>query len=177
MSCKLSLLMRNFFLILMLLLSALPAMANEVANKNVPNAQMVGKGRFTFALWNVYDAMLYAPEGKWSPDKPYALSLRYLLDLKGTDIAKRSVEEMKKQGFSNKTKLSIWQKEMGKIFPNVTKGSELTAVLTDKKSTVFYSKEKFIGTIEDAEFGTYFFNIWLGKKTSDPVLRRKLLGL
>ena len=39
------------------------------------------EGRLTYLLWDVYDAMLYAPKGKWSHDKPFALKLSYLRSL------------------------------------------------------------------------------------------------
>ncbi len=170
--------MRNLFtFFVMLFFCASPANANDVVQKYIPDAKPVGTGRLSVAFWEVYDATLYAPEGKWNARKPYALSIHYFREIAGADIAKRSVEEMQKQGFSDTKKLALWHKKMQKIFPDVQNGSELTAVLTTQKSTHFYSDGKRIGSIKDAEFGTHFFNIWLSEKTSEPALRRKLLGL
>jgi hypothetical protein len=37
--------------------------------------------------------------------------------------------------------------------------------------------DKPIGNIDDAEFARAFFAIWLDPKTSEPSLRKQLLGL
>lgn len=164
-----------FFVILLLFTS--PSVANEVAQKYITNVEQVGTGRLSVFLWDVYDATLYAPRGKWDPNMSYALSIHYFHAIEGADIAKRSVEEIQKQGFSDTTKLTSWYEQMRGIFPDVKSGSELTAVFTDQKSTVFYSDGKLIGSIKDIEFGALFSDIWLSEKTSEPELRRKLLGL
>jgi len=164
-------------LITVFCLSASPAMANDVAQKYIPSAKKVGTGKLIFMLWDAYDATLYAPNGKWDPRKPYALSIQYFRKINGGDIAQRSVEEIRKQGFSDEAKLEQWGKEMQRIFPDVKQGSELTAVFSAQKSTEFYFGGKHIGSIKGAEFGTRFFNIWLSEKTSEPELRKKLLGL
>lgn len=150
---------------------------NGVALRQIPNAQKVGEGRLSIVFWDVYDATLYATGGTWDAQKPHALSIHYFRDIKGVDIADRSTDEMRKQGFSDEQKLASWQKRMREIFPNVAKGSVLTAVYTAQKNTDFYAGEKKIGSIKEAEFGEQFFAIWLSEKTSEPGLRRKLLGL
>lgn len=154
-----------------------PALASDEAMHAVPHAGIVGSGRLSVVLWDVYDATLYAPYGQWSAEKPFALSIRYFREIEGADIANRSVEEIRKQGFANEEQLAKWKIQMQHIFPDVKNGTELTAVYTPRKSTDFYSDGKPIGSIKDAEFGTHFFNIWLSEKTSEPKLRKKLLGL
>jgi hypothetical protein len=153
------------------------ALANNVTQKYIKNAAMVGTGTLSIVLWDVYDATLYAPNGKWDATAPFALSISYLREIEGIDIADRSIEEIRKQGFSNESTLSTWQSELRGIFPNVKNGSELTAIYIPGKKTQFYSANKFIGSVNGDEFGKQFFNIWLSEKTSEPSLRRKLLGL
>lgn len=153
------------------------ALAAEAALKHVPNAQEVGTGRLSVVFWDVYDATLYAPGGKWDPEAVYALKIHYFREIEGPDIADRTVEEMRKQGFADEEKLAEWQSQLRKIFPLVTKGSQLTAVSQPGKPTRFYFNDKPIGSIADRRFGPRFFAIWLGEKTSEPGLRKKLLGL
>ena len=152
-------------------------MAKDIVQKYVPHAQQVGSGRLSVVFWDVYDATLYAPNGKWVAHEPYALYIHYFREIEGADIADRSVEEIRKQGFSDEAKLAEWNKKMRRIFPDVKNGSELTAIFTAQESTDFYSNGKHIGSISGAEFGRHFFDIWLSKKTSEPKLRRKLLGI
>ncbi len=172
--------MRRFIslaLVVLLIPIKTPADTYSIVNHIIPDAEIVGEGRLTLLFWDVYDATLYAPEGTWNSKKPFALTLSYLRDLEGSDIAERSVEEIQKQGFNDETKLSKWHQEMQDIFPDVRHGTELTGVHIPGRATHFFEDGKKIGTITDPEFGQYFFDIWLGEKTSEPGLRKQLIGL
>jgi len=159
------------------LLYAHSALATEAIFTTVPNASIVGRGVLTYVFWDVYEATLYAPNGQWDPAKPYALSLEYYRDIDGKDIADRSVQEIRKQGFTDEVKLATWNAQLKTIFPDVKDGSVLSAIYLPGKETVFYSGDNKIGTIKGDDFGRLFFGIWLGEKTSAPELRRALLGL
>jgi hypothetical protein len=153
------------------------ALATEAIFTAVPNAAVVGRGVLTYFFWDIYAATLYAPHGRWDPAKPYALSLEYYREIDGKDIADRSVQEMRKEGFADEVKLATWNAQLKTIFPDVKDGSILSAIYLPGKETVFYNDENAIGRIKGDDFGRYFFGIWLGEKTSAPDLRRALLGL
>ncbi len=155
---------------------AAPAHAEAFIKNYIPEAKITGSDRYTYMLFDIYDATLYAPKGQWEDNKPFALSLKYLRSLKGEKIAARSAEEMRKQGFKDEIKLAGWYSQMNEIFPNVTKGTNLTGVLLPNKETVFYKDNKRIGTIKDPEFGKWFFGIWLAHNTTAPTLRQNLIG-
>lgn len=148
----------------------------EYIKKYVQNAEIVGTGKLTYLLWDIYNATLYAPEGKWKRNKPFALSLSYLRSVTGNDIADRTVQEIRRLGFTNEVKLAAWHRQMKRIFPNVTKGSLLTGIFIPNAPTRFYKGTREIGSIKDPEFGYWFFNIWVGNNTSDPGLKAKLTG-
>lgn len=156
-------------------LATTPAPAPEI-HTHVPNAALVGEGRLSVLVWDVYDAQLYAPAGEYASKPPFALSLSYLMDLSGEDIAVRSVEEMREQGMRDEVKLAAWYAQMKDIFPDVAPGVNLTGILNDKGESVFYRDGEEIGRIRDPEFGTRFFDIWLAESTSEPELRGQLLG-
>jgi hypothetical protein len=153
------------------------ALATEAIFTTVPNAAVVGRGVLTYVFWDIYAATLYAPHGRWDPAKPYALSLEYYRELDGKDIADRSVQEMRKEGFTDEVKLATWNAQLKTIFPDVKNGSVLSAIYLPEQETVFYNGDNVIGRIKGDEFGRCFFAIWLGQKTSAPELRRALLGL
>lgn len=158
-------------------LSIAPAYAFiEQIETYVPAAEKIGEGRMTYMFWDIYDAALYAPNGAWQEDKPYALKISYLRNLDGEKIADRSVQEIRGQGFTDEDKLATWHAQMRKIFPDVSEGTSLTGVNTGTGETVFYKDNIEIGRIEDEKFSRAFFGIWLNEKTSAPSLRRKLLG-
>ena len=143
---------------------------------SVPNAQMLGEGRLKVLFWNVYDATLYTPSSGYFSGGPFALSLTYLMDFAGQDIAKRSVDEMQDQGWQDTTQLESWENQMITLFPNVKEGDTLVGIQTTEGSARFYYNDTFVGQVDDGEFSKAFFGIWLSPKTSEPKLRRKLLG-
>lgn len=168
---------RKYLLILLLIGFSTPAMSAEAVRQAIPNAQVVGEGRLTYVFWDVYDATLYAPSGKLDQNRPFALSLRYLREINGSDIALRSVEEMRGQGFSDEAALTRWQSQMESIFPDVENGMVLSAIFFPGDKTIFFNEKNKIGVIRDADFTREFSNIWLSQKTSEPLLRKRLLGL
>ncbi|MBC6445261.1 MAG: chalcone isomerase family protein [Alphaproteobacteria bacterium GM202ARS2] len=140
------------------------------------NPQPVGSGRLTYVFWDVYDIVLYASNGTFKSGEPYALSLSYLRELSGEELAERSVEEIEEQGFTDKKRLAAWQRQMTAIFPDVDEGITLTGVRDQNGNAIFYSNGKRIGTIKDRRFTRWFFGIWLSKKSTLPELRNQLLG-
>lgn len=151
--------------------------ANETVLAAVPDASIVGRGVLSYAFWDIYEATLYAPKGHWEPTLPFALSLKYFRTIDGKDIADRSVQEMRSQGFNDEIKLAAWHTQMKAIFPDVNDGTVLTAIHIPGKQTTFYKGTETIGVIKGDDFGKSFFGIWLAEKTSEPTLRRALLGL
>lgn len=160
-----------------ILLYSPSAMANETVMTSVPNAGVVGRGVLSYVFWEVYEATLYAPKGHFDPRKPFALSIEYYLDINGRDIADKSVQEMRRQGFRDEIKLAAWNAQLKAIIPDVGKGTVLSAIYTPEQQTDFYRGSQAIGTIKGDDFAKLFFGIWLGDQTSKPELRRALLGL
>lgn len=170
---------RTIFAFLMLLFSTQGfASARDLVNQFIENPKQVGKtSRMTYLFWDVYDASLYASQGTYSQDQPFVLALHYLRALDGKEIAKRSLKEMEKQGFSDSSQGEQWLTKMVKIFPDVSEGTVLYGLRTPEGYTQFYEDNKLIGEVRDSEFTTRFFNIWLSEKTSEPAMRKELLGL
>lgn len=169
--------MRKFLYLILLMILPSNVLGNPIAEKYVQDAQMVGSGRLNVYFFDVYDAYLYAPEGQWSIDRPYALRLKYLRNIKGKKIADESIDQIRSQGFTDEVKLATWHRQMIQIFPDVNTGSELVGVYIPGKETRFYDDNKIIGTIKDREFGQRFFGIWLSEDTKAPKLRESLIGL
>ena len=145
-------------------------------NNYVPNAKLVGKGMFSYYLWDVYTGALYAPEGEYTNQPPFALRLTYQRDLKGKKIAQRSIDEMKKQGDLSAGDSDKWLSLMNSIFPDVTEGDVITGIATKDGTSVFYVNGEKADEIKDKAFTQRFFDIWLSDKTSEPTFRKKLLG-
>lgn len=171
-------LLRPFYIIILLLSISYGAKAATAVGISewVPQAKLVGQAKMTYLFWDVYDARLYAADGQWQASTPFALELNYLRDLDGEAIAKRSVEEIRKQGFSDEAVLARWYQQLSAILPDVKKGTRLTGVVDQNKHTRFYLDGQPLAEVNEPLFSTWFFNIWLSEATSEPKLRAQLLG-
>lgn len=148
----------------------------SVIDRAVPNAAVVGKGRLVKFFFNIYDLTLYAPKGQWAPAAPYALQFHYLRDAKAEKIVQETIRQMRIQNIDDGV-LRLWAVKMHDIFPDVRKDMILTVSYDMTGTSIFYVGDKVIGEISDASFTQAFFNIWLDEKTSEPTLRRQLLGV
>lgn len=148
----------------------------EFVQKDQPGLALQSQSPFRFFGLKVYDIKLWAPEGRYRTDQPHALELVYDMNLKGADIAKRSVTEMRGQGYGPEEKLARWGAEMAKIFPDIKPGDTLIGVHHPGKEVRFYTREKFIAAVTEPDFAKAFFDIWLSEKTSEQGLRDRLLG-
>lgn len=175
--------LKNLFAIAVLtlcpsLLFASSGQAPGYVSAYVRDASRVGAGRMDYMLMDIYDAELFATQGKWQgEDQPMALSLTYLRNLSGAKIADKSIELIEKQARLDPATAEQWRAQMTAIFPDVKKGTNITGVLTPVGETIFYQDGEEAGRIEDPEFGPRFFAIWLSPKTTEPELRAELLGL
>lgn len=155
---------------------AAPQAGPELSAKHFDNPEMVGEARFSYLFWDVYDASLHSPGGVYKNDGPMALSLTYLRDLKGEAIVESSLKEIRRQGMADEARLSTWEKQLSGIIPDVTDQDSIAGVRDPAGRTFFYVNGSPAGSIDDAEFGRYFFNIWLGPGTSDKDFTSKLTG-
>lgn len=162
-----------------------PAMARSApppppeVRSELPNARLLGSGRLTFMLFHVYDARLWAgPEFDVAryDQVPLALELEYARGFDNTDIAERSIEEMRRSGPIAPEKVTRWLSAMKQAFPDVAAGDRTTGVQVPGVAARFFVNGKLTGEIRDGEFTRLFFGIWLSKRTSEPRLREALLA-
>lgn len=143
----------------------------------IEKPKIVGSGRLSFWMWDVYDASLYAEDGMYKNSKPFALYIKYLMSFRKESLANRTIQEIKRQGYKDNDKLLLWKNQLIKIFPDVEKGEAITAIYLDGGSIGFFLENKSLGYINSPEFTRKFFDIWIGEKTSEQELRIKLLNL
>ena len=149
----------------------------------IPEARRSGSGEFRYFGFLVYQATLWVgPQGLGARlgDAPFALQLRYARSLKGSDIAQRSEEEMRKLGEGSPAQRAAWLQAMQQLFPDVQDGDTLTGVFTPQGANPaqsrFYFNGALRGTVPGTAFGRAFFSIWLSPQTPAPGLRNDLLA-
>ena len=145
-------------------------------SQQLDSAKTLGQSRFTYYFFDIYDATLYAPNGEYSPQQPFALSLAYLRDFKGRDIADRSIDEMRDLGYRDVAYLAQWLVAMESAFPDIKSGDVLTGLVDPQQHTQFYLNGEPTHYVADPQFTEAFFAIWLSDNTSQPKMRKQLLG-
>lgn len=142
------------------------------------NKQVVGSARLRVWGFDVYDMRLKAGPG-FDParfaDGPLALELSYLRNLKGPDIAERSLDEMGNLETIAPAQAELWLGAMRNLFPDVKKGDRLAGIHQPGRGAVFYFNDQLLGEVADPRFSRLFFGIWLSPKTSQPAMRETLL--
>jgi hypothetical protein len=166
--------MRKFLISILLGLTLSSAFAASVFTPLLPGAQQVGQGVFKRLGWSIYEARLYAPDGRFDPNKPYALSLTYERTIAGDRLVQASLDEMRKLG-APVDERPEWAPALAKVLPSVSKGVTLTGVYRPGEGATFYQQDTETGRIDDA-LARSFFGIWLDPRTSEPSLRQALLG-
>ena len=143
------------------------------------SAQLAGQGHLNWWGLPVYDARLWVEPG-FEPQAferhPFTLELSYLRELRGADIARRSIEEMRRAGDFTPTQAQRWQAQLQAVLPDVKAGDRIAGIYRPGQGASFLFNGKPVGEIADAQFARLFFAIWLGPATSEPGLRASLTG-
>lgn len=166
-------------LLWLILVIAIPTTSEALplaVTRDLPGLSAQGKGTMRFLGFKVYDVCLWTVAKPYNVGEAFALELIYAMSFKGSDIAARSIKEMRGQGYRDEAKLKTWGEEMARIFPDVKPGDTLVGVNVPGKEARFYSQDKFIAVVPDPEFAKTFFDIWLSEKTSEPEVLIRLLG-
>ena len=145
----------------------------------LPSATLAGSSHATFWGFDVYAANLWVEPGFKASEyerHAFALELTYLRDFTNEAIAKRSLDEMRRQPGFPPAQLKAWQQALRGAFPDVHKGDRITGIHRPGEETVFITNGQRTGVVRDAEFGRLFFGIWLSVHTSEPRLREALLA-
>ncbi|WP_181902193.1 chalcone isomerase family protein [Thalassotalea euphylliae] len=174
--------MRNLFFVLLIgispmLLNAKPSTTDNVPAElnNVKNQLMlVGKAKFSVLFWDIYDSALFSASGDYQAQNAYLFEITYLREISKADLIERTVEQWQHIGVPENA-YAPYLEQLEQLWPNINKGDQL-AMWFNGTSTAFYFNQKLQGQIDSPEFSEMFVNIWLSPQTSQPKLRKKLLG-
>jgi hypothetical protein len=139
------------------------------------NFNKVGEARMEYLFWDVYDATLFTPSGTYQSGKnPLKFKLTYLRDFAAKDIVKATKEQWQHLG---KPQLSSrYADTLLALWPDIKKGESLTLLTNEQGQSIFFHNDNELGKIAEREFATEFLAIWLSENTSEPKLRKQLLG-
>lgn len=108
---------------------------------------------------------------------PFTLELHYRRAFKAADIARRSIEEMRRGAPLDEAQAQAWRDQLARTLPDVQPGDRLTGIHQPGRGVRFlYNGQPWGGVVGDAVFAERFFGIWLAPHTSEPALREALLA-
>ncbi len=153
--------------------------AQELPPSVLEGARLTGQATMKFLGFSVYHARLWTRPGfdaQRLGEQPLALELEYLRDFRGSAIAERSLQEMRRAASIPAEQAQRWLAQMERIFPDVKGGDRLTGLHLPGEGASFWHNGKPAGRVSDPHFARLFFGIWLAPTTSQPDLRLSLLG-
>jgi hypothetical protein len=137
--------------------------------------KQVGKTRFSVLFWDVYDSELFTTSGKYDESLPILFEITYLRDIESKELIDNTVDQWQHLEYK-KAEYQPFVEPLRKLWPDITEGDKLTLLVEENRS-VFYFNDQEQGAIDNLQFGPMFIAIWLSPDTSEPKLRRALLGI
>lgn len=135
----------------------------------------VGESRFEYYFWDIYDAKLATPSGKYKfGQHPSKLSLTYLRDFAAKDIVKATNEQW--QHLGKVDLVGKYDDKLNALWPDIKEGETLSFITDEKGNGIFYHNNNKLGGVNDGKFADDFLAIWLSPNTSEPKMRNQLIG-
>jgi len=161
--------------------AAVPATALSVPDELTPFGNgwnLRGSGVLRFFGFKAYDAHLWQLPGAadFSYARPFALDIRYDMNIKGSDIVNTSLIELSRITPTAPEQLGRWSALLGTIFTDVKPGDRLVGLHLPGRGVRFFLNGRLRGESTDTAFSEAFFKIWLDPATKRPELRARLLG-
>ena len=155
---------------LMLLVSTTPAFATptEVTNA-LPGAEKVGEARYQMMAMTLFNAELYADRGRFSWERPFALTLTYARSARASTQINRAISEMSGRGAGSEQQLAPLRAQLAQCFPAVARGDRVTGVSTGPDTARFFHNGAARCDIEWPNFRRHFFGIWLAGRDGPAV--------
>lgn len=144
------------------------------------NLHKLGDGTLKWFGFSIYDAALWTENHSVVNDlfsKPLLLSITYKKNISSQNLVATTKSQWQELGIDSESKHSNWLDQLAQIWPDVKKGDVIASIVWPDGKTSFYSDTEYLGTISDPAFGPNFFAIWLSPDTTNPKLRRQLLGI
>ena len=142
-----------------------------------PNWQTVGTAKLKVLFFEVYESSLYTPTGQYAGfNDTVRLDIRYLRDFAAAALLKQTAKEWQKLDMTN-ADINQWLPQLANIWPDVSQNDVLSARRIHPSKLDFYFNEQLIGSINDHQLADAFLAIWLSPNTSEPDLRKQLIGM
>ena len=164
---------------MVLLIAARPLHASNGADNwrsKFPDMKFVGGGVLTVLFMDIYRLNLYANDGHYSERTDFVLEFEYLKPVLKSTIIDASVNELTKPDDVTSTEIKFWKRILDKGIVDMNAGEVASVSFTNEGMVTFYFDDRSPVSFKAPKFAKGFSSIWLGKNTSHPRLRQRLLG-
>ncbi|MCL9782371.1 chalcone isomerase family protein [Vibrio sp. S4M6] len=141
----------------------------------ITDLNKVGEGEMHYLFWTIYAAEFYRSEHS-APEVRQALRITYYKSISQQNLIEATLDQWQHLGYQPE-EMVRWSVSLVKIWPSVKPGDKLTFVSNNHGEGQFFFDGKPIGSIQDPTFADAFLDIWLSERTTEPKLRKQLLGL
>ena len=166
--------MRNILLIILLSLNT--SFASEIQKEAFSSPTIIGEGTLKVFFMEIYDLRLIADSPTFSWQDKFKLDFIYTRDLKRESVIKSSIKELRRQSSVTESDIESWQGYLEQFIKPIQEGTHATVLWNPEGHITFHYENSDPTTFEDEGFARAFLNIWLGEETSQPKLRKQLLG-
>ena len=136
----------------------------------------VGTAKLSWFMMDVYKASLHTEDGVYTDKQyPQALKIRYQRDFNKEVLVEATAKEWQKMPISRQ-QYKPWLKQLSTLWPDVKRGDSITFLVAENGQGSFYHNNRLLGQVDNMEMSEAFLAIWLAQNTSQPRLRRQLIG-
>ena len=136
----------------------------------------VGSSDMRWTVFRIYNITLLSKSGEYQPEGyPQALEIRYYRDIDKEDLVKSTGDQWAKLGISS-SKRELWLPVLLAMWPDISANDTLRIEVDIDGSNTFLFNGKLIGSVDNNDFSRAFLDIWLSPKTTQPGVRKKLIG-
>lgn len=148
------------------------------------NWRKTGDATLTWGPFTLYTSQLRTPQGRYiAPEQDQALIITYQRDITRDELVDATREQWQALGIlTQEAQSEGWLRSLRTFWPDVSPGTQLAFVLSDKQGQFWYrasaAQKTFtpLGPQQSLAFSTRFLAIWLDPHTQYPKLRQQLMG-
>ena len=162
----------------MLFAALMICMSNYSHASYSPTQQLkqIGQGDMSWLFFDLYQASLYSDTGIYrDQDYPQALKIIYKRDINSADLVNVTEKEWQKLAL-DADEYQYWLPALSQLWPDIKEGDALVFLVGVDGLGAFYHNNQLLGGIDSDAFSKAFLSIWLSTNTSEPILRRQLIG-
>jgi len=174
--------MKKFFFLMMLFSLAIHAGETvTVAGHNYPDRvqakdldwALSGADHFRFRLFSVFTGALYTSEPE--PDAR-RLTFTYTRNLGADTLVEQGMRVLRDANTAAEIEARrVLIDKVNQAYRDVSKGDQYTFTVIPGRGTWLHLNDKEILFLQDADFGLWYLNIWLGDQPMSASLRNALL--